>query len=322
MAYKMNIVAVGDLTVDLVMPVPLPVEAGTSIEVPWHVVEPGGASNFLIAGRRIGAKDVNVFATGPLGDDLYGREVLEILQRERINADGILVEPESVTTVVLVLMEPNTGKFTYIWRGGKGNPVNLTREAKRIVDEADALFMQGYTLCEPQITPLLEYAFASHRPVWFDVGPAITAVPEELRERMRRHAYAILSTEHELPNIATGKTGEEAYRMLIESGVQLVVVKRGGEGCRVISRNAEGTDIEVLDVPAFNVPMRDLVGAGDCFNATFIYASLLGLPLLERAQLANAAGAAKVQKLGTGRAMPSREEVRAVLDANNIDIDF
>jgi sugar/nucleoside kinase (ribokinase family) len=321
MAYKMNIVSVGDLTVDLVMPVTFPVEPGSSQEVPFHQVEPGGSCNFLIAARRIGGQDVTVFATGPLGADLYGREVIDTLRRERIDVDAVMIEPGSVSTVVLVLMQPDSGKFAYVWRGGKGNPLALTREAKRTVDEADALFMQGYTLCEPQIAPLLDYAFDSGRPIWFDVGPAMTMAPEPLREKVRRHAYAVLSTEQEFPEITAGKTDREGYEFLLECGVQIIIVKRGGDGCRIVTRDRD-KKLDILDVPAFKVPVRDLVGAGDCFNATFIYGSLLDLPLKERGQLANAAGAAKIQKLGTGRAMPDRGEVRAVLKANAIDIDF
>ena len=52
----------------------------------------------------------------------------------------------------------------------------------------------------------------------------------------------------------------------------------------------------------------------------FIYAKCAGYSLRDCAILANAAGAAKVQKLGTGRAMPTRAEVQAVLDQFSVKI--
>jgi sugar/nucleoside kinase (ribokinase family) len=313
---QFSIVSVGDLTVDLIMPVAMPVQSGTSIEVTWHNVEPGGSCNFLIAGQRIGGADVAMRATGPLGDDVYGREVIRVMQSEGIDMSGVSVVPESVSTVVLVLMEPNTGRFTYVWRGGKGEQESVSPTAQNIIAQADALFMQGYTLVEPQMPPLLDVVFASGRPLWFDVGPAITAATEEQRERARRHAYAILTTEQELPSITGGRVDQEAYDFLFNYDLQLLIIKRGGEGCRVVTAD------EILDVPAYAVEVADLVGAGDCFNATFIYASCLGLPLLQRAQLANAAGAAKVLKLGSGRSMPTREEVREVLRTYRVNIPF
>jgi sugar/nucleoside kinase (ribokinase family) len=58
-----------------------------------------------------------------------------------------------------------------------------------------------------------------------------------------------------------------------------------------------------------------LIGAGDCFNAAFIYGTLRGLSAVDAATLANAMGAAMVQKLGTGRSAPMRDEVLAILHA-------
>ncbi len=308
-----RIVAIGDLTVDLVMPVKWPVEPGQAQEVPWHNVEPGGAGNFLIAGQRLGAE---MHSLGAIGDDLYGHHVLEVLAAEGIDVQGVVAAPGSTTTVVLVLFEPETGRFAYIWRGGHGEPISPTQTMIDTIEQADALFMQGYTLCEPSLRPLVDHAFASGKRLWFDVGPASAGVPESDRAFARQHAYALMTTEDELPLIAAGRTGEEAVDFLVSEGLQLIALKRGPNGCRIITPEAR------IDVPAFPVVLRDVVGAGDCFNAAFIYGTLRGLSLVEAATLANAAGGAKVQKVGTGRSMPTRTEVAAVLEANGQRLSF
>lgn len=303
-----RIATIGDLTVDLVMPVALPIQPGQSLEVPWHRVEPGGAGNFLIAGQRLGAQ---MYAVGALGGDLYGQEALTILSAEGINVTGVTAQPETTTTVVIVLMEPDTGRFAYIWRGGQGPLIELSAAAKSNIDQADALFLQGYTLCEEQLHPLVDYALASDRALYFDIGPAISGAAEAERARARRRAQAILTTEDELPQITEGRIGQAAYDFLLSEGPRLVVIKRGAQGCRVITESGD-----CFDIPAFPATVRDLVGAGDCFNAAFIYGCLRGLSPQQAALLANAAGAAKVQKLGTGRAVPTRAEVEAILQAN------
>jgi sugar/nucleoside kinase (ribokinase family) len=306
-----RIVAVGDLTVDLVMPVTWPVEPGQSQEVGWHTVEPGGAGNFLIAGQRLGAQ---MFSVGAIGSDLYGRYVLDVLTAEGVNVQGVSAAPGSTSTVVLVLSQPETGQFAYIWRGGQADPVPVTDKMNQIIEQADALFMQGYTLCEQGLRPLVERVFASGKRLWFDVGPAIVGTSETDRALARQHVYALTTTEEELPLIAVGRADEAACDFLLGEGLQLIVVKRGARGCRIITPDSR------TDVPAFPVVVRDLVGAGDCFNAAFIYGTLRGLSLVEAATLANAAGGAKVQNLGTGRAMPTRDEVMAVLSANGISL--
>ena len=68
-----------------------------------------------------------------------------------------------------------------------------------------------------------------------------------------------------------------------------------------------------MSAPAYPVSVVDATGAGDSVAGAVIYGWLKRLPLPALAKLANAAGAAKVQKRGTGHNVPSRDEVRAVL---------
>ena len=308
-----KIVAVGDLTFDLIMPIKFPIEVNLSIEVPWHGAEPGGSANFLIMGQRLGGQ---MRVVGTLGDDMYGREGTHILSEEGVETAGIIVQPGSRTTVVLVLMEPDTGRFTYVWHGGKGQTVEIGIEGKRVIDSADALFLQGYTLCETHLTSLVDYVLNSDRILWFDVGPAIAMVPQNRRTRVLQRAHYVLSTEHELSEITEGLTGQAAYDYLFNAGTRMLVIKRGAEGCRVVTQDSQ------FDVPAFPVMERDLVGAGDAFNAAFIYATLLGMAPRQAAILANATGGAKVQKLSTGRNMPTRAEIETVLKDNKIILNF
>ncbi|MCC7446617.1 MAG: carbohydrate kinase family protein [Anaerolineae bacterium] len=303
-----KIVSIGDITADLVMPVKMPVEPGKSQEMPWHSVEPGGAGNFLIAGQRLGAQ---MYTVGAVGDDLYGRHVLNVLHAEGVNVEGVAINPHITTTVVAVLFEPDAGKFTYVWHGGHGDPAPVGNHAMQVIDQADALFMQGFTLCEASLRPLVEHAMQSDKPIWYDVGPATRDVPDADRDVIRRRAHYLMTTEDELPLIAQDKTGQAAYDFLFAANptLRLLIVKRGAHGCRVI------TPYGTSDVPGFTVTARDLIGAGDCFNAAFIYGTLRRLSAIDAATLANAMGAAMVQKLGTGRSAPTRDEVLAVLHA-------
>jgi ribokinase len=61
--------------------------------------------------------------------------------------------------------------------------------------------------------------------------------------------------------------------------------------------------------------MVDNTGAGDALDAAVIYGYLQDFALERLGSLANGAGAAKAQKRGTGRNMPTREEIEAVLEA-------
>jgi sugar/nucleoside kinase (ribokinase family) len=317
MSYR--IVSIGDLAAELVMPVRLPIQAGAYQEIAWHSVEPGGAGNFLIAGQRLGAQ---MAALGAVGDDLYGRHILDVLRAEGVQVEGVVVTPNTATAFVAVLFEPDTGNFCYVWHGSHGEAIQVSAVAARLIDEADALFMQGFTLYEKTLRPLVDQAIASGKPIWFDVGPIAKDLDEADRVRIRKSAQVILTTEDELPSIAGGRTGQPAYDFVLDAGPRMLVIKRGSAGCRVVTRQNQADQPDQIDIPAFSIQARDVIGAGDCFNAAFMYGILKGLSPSDAALLANAAGAAKIQKLGTGRSMPTRAEITAVLRAGGYTLNF
>jgi ribokinase len=115
-------------------------------------------------------------------------------------------------------------------------------------------------------------------------------------------------TEEELPILAGGSDGLEAARSLLNAGPELVCVKRGRHGCMIISRD------QVVEHEGYPVTVRDTAAAGDAFAAAFIYAYLKQWPLKDVAAFANAMGAAKVQKVGSGSSVPTAAEVQQVLD--------
>ena len=72
---------------------------------------------------------------------------------------------------------------------------------------------------------------------------------------------------------------------LLQTGPEVVALKRGAEGCTIITKDQQ------LEAPAFTVEAVDPTGAGDCFDAGFVVGLLEGLPLEEVGRLANACGA-------------------------------
>ncbi len=115
------------------------------------------------------------------------------------------------------------------------------------------------------------------------------------------------STEAEL---LTGRSGaEDACRALLDGGAEVVALKRGAEGCRIITAG------ESVDVPAFKVNAVDPTGAGDCFDAGMVVGLLEELPLPEAGRLANACGALGATKKGPMEGAEFRAQVEAFLAA-------
>ncbi|MCU0513554.1 MAG: carbohydrate kinase family protein [Anaerolineae bacterium] len=312
-----HVISLGDLVVDLIAPVTLPILPFQHQEARGVTPEPGGSGNFMIAGVRMGMK---VSSIGAVGDDLFGQFLLNVLRSEGVNTAGITVVPGSRSTLVLDLVDAATQQHTFIGSPAVGDPVPYTDTVEQLLTSAGALFLQGYTLHERQIADLVPQVLARARalglPVYFDVGPTVRHLPFERVQHTMRQSDILMMTEDELPLAADGRTGAAAYAFLLSLGARLLVIKQGAQGCLLVQPQQQE------QVPGFPVPVVDTIGAGDCFDAAFIYGQQRGFSLRDSARLANAMGAASVQKSGSGRNAPTCAELLAVLRQFKVEVDF
>jgi ribokinase len=311
----MNVVSVGDLVLDIILPATLPI--ATHQDVSTRRVEPGGAGNFMIAAQHMGLR---VFAVGAVGADLFGAQVMGILRQEGVDTRGVVAVPGSTTTMVIVLTDQQSGDHVFIGHYGEGPEVPYPDLVDGLIASADALFVQGYTLAEKRVVPMavraIERAVSAQRPIYLDAGPFMAQVSPERVPWIVQRAQCILMTEDEVPLVSAGVAGDAAYEYLLAQGVETIMVKRGAAGCLVVT--AEGREV----VTGFSACVVDTVGAGDCFDAAFLAARLNGLNLRDSALLANAMGAASVQKMGAGRNAPTCDEVNAVLSLAGVHLNF
>ncbi len=118
-----------------------------------------------------------------------------------------------------------------------------------------------------------------------------------------------------MPNAAEARacTGtddaEQAAAALATSG-RLVVVKDASSGCFAIDPSTRTG----RRVPALAVEARDTTGAGDVFDAGFIYASLAGWRLEQAMRFANLCAAESVKHEGGSLAAPCWRDLGAFWD--------
>jgi ribokinase len=282
-----------------------------------RLVEPGGAGNFMIAARRMG---LDVWAAGTVGSDAFGSQILEMLRREGIDINYVVIIPGATSTIVIALIDPETNAHAFIGEFGWGPTAPYPGGLDQRIQQADALFFQGYTLADPRTLPMARRALETARragiAVFFDGGPFMSRVsPDDIRLAIGA-SDALLMTEDEVPLLSDGRTGDAAYGRLLAQGPRALVVRLGAAGCAVITRNRA----EI--VPGFEVPVVDTIGAGDCFDAAFVAGRLQGLDWWESALLANAMGAAAAQRVGAGRNAPTCDDVIAILRDAGEALDY
>jgi sugar/nucleoside kinase (ribokinase family) len=115
-------------------------------------------------------------------------------------------------------------------------------------------------------------------------------------------------------------TVEQAAARLASAG-PVVVVKDGGAGSLAFSPGS-GSEIRAAALP---VDALDTTGAGDVFDAGFVYGSLAGWPMEQRLRFANLCASESVKLIGGSLAAPCWRDLAAFwakLDDAQLREDF
>ena len=313
-----GLVTVGDLVVDLLLDVRLPIAADEHQMSPTLLLEPGGACSTILAARNL---SLNVAALGTVGDDFQGRVLLDIMRDAGVDTSALLVPPGSTTTTVIALADQRRGGHVFLGNYGQGPEIALTDASRDQLTWADAIFIPGYSLVEQRLRPLidgvLDFVVDSPTPLYVDVGPFMGQLEREQVERVLRLTDVLLLTEDEVPFVCGGEAGIEACRRLLDRYPSLLVVLKLAElGCRIMAPEIDSR------CRGFSVAVADTIGAGDAYAAAFIWAQLQGYALEECGTIANAMGAASVTKAGAGRQAPTRGEIQTLLDKHKTGLEL
>lgn len=292
----------------------------------------GSPTNTAVGASRLGLR------TGLLtrvGDDHFGRFLLEELAREGVSTEGVRIDSGRLTALaILGIRDPDTFPLIFY----RENCADMALVAEDIdpafVGRAGALLINGTHLSQPGVFAASLKAAElmkarggrvvfdiDYRPVlWGLAGKAngedrfvaSAKVTAELR-RVLPLCDLVVGTEEEM-HILGGETDTMAALRAIraETGA-LLVCKRGAEGCvafpDAIPEEFEGSVVG----RGFPIEVFNVLGAGDAFMAGFLRGWLRGMPLEKCCELANACGALVVSRHGCAPAMASWEELQVFL---------
>jgi bifunctional ADP-heptose synthase (sugar kinase/adenylyltransferase)/beta-phosphoglucomutase-like phosphatase (HAD superfamily) len=98
-----SVAIIGDICLDVLYRARLSNEISIETGLPVYHVEkslfiPGGAANIALQCKRLGINNVDLF--GIIGEDAYGEKLVNILEKEKIGVDTILVQSDECNTYV------------------------------------------------------------------------------------------------------------------------------------------------------------------------------------------------------------------------------
>jgi len=303
-----QVVALGDINVDVIAHIPrYPPQGGDGLAERMSVHSGGSAANTAIALARLG---LDVGLIGRVGEDPLAEWALEELTEAGVDLSAVQRDPEAMTGLMFIAVTPDGERTMFGYRGANARTdPDLLDEA--YIAGAHLLHLSSYALLEaPQREAALRALEMAHRAglkVTLDVGlEAATKLAGEIRN-LASQVDLIFLTLAEAERLTERRDAEGAVERLLSWGVEAAALKLGGRGCLV------GTGDEVFAAPAFAVEVKDTTGAGDAFDAGFLFGRLRGLGWRESALLANALGALAAAVEGAGGSLPSRGEMHSFL---------
>ncbi|MFJ6302197.1 5-dehydro-2-deoxygluconokinase [Pseudarthrobacter oxydans] len=281
----------------------------------------GSPSNVAVAAARHGRRTGVITRTG---DDPFGTYLHREL--EKFGVDDSFVAPVQglQTAVTFCAIKPDTDEFPLYFYGRFPTAPDLQIKADEL--DLDAIRTAGIFwstvtgLCqEPSRAAHIEAHQARDRDslkigqytiLDLDYRPMFWASEEEARAEVAKilpHVTVAIGNDKECA-VAVGEgTPDEQADRLLAAGVEIAVVKLGPEGVMAKTRTER-----VVSAP---VPVKTVngLGAGDSFGGAFCHGLLSGWPLAQVLDYANAAGAIVASRLSCADAMPTPDEVTALL---------
>lgn len=301
----MDVVCLGLIVCDLlVKPITKEMLDGDSTRVEFVKMNSGGdAFNVAVNLSKLGIASGIV---GKIGDDPFGRFLLETAAKSKVDCRGLAVAEKSGTSTSLVMIHPD-GERSFAYYGGASDQLSEEDVKDELIKDAKILSV-GSALALPGLDGAgLGHILARARKLGIKTVVDVTEVKEEAcREKivpLLKNTDIFMPSCHEAKIISGREKPEDMAQVLSEKGAGLVVIKLGDKGCYVSSRQ------ESFFMPAFGVNAVDSTGAGDSFVAGFLAAYSKGKSLRDCSLFANAAGAMCVREVGATAGIKSFEQL-------------
>lgn len=279
---------------------------------------PSGDTPIMInAAAKLGAKCAMI---GTVGNDGFGRCVVDRLEESKVDCSMIRVHPSASTGVAFVSYFSD-GSRNFLYHVHHAAPGMMTEEDIDLakLQNVKWIHITGFTMSISDASAQAVYKLVANLPqdakISFDpnIRPEALSVEEikSLCMPVIERASIIFPSKTEAAMFTDCENDDDGCKQWADQG-KIVVLKNGKAGSRIFTKNS------VVDVPSFEVDEVDPTGAGDTFCGAFLTALCEGQSLEECARFANAAGAMSVRKLGPMEGAPDRAELEKYLEENEV----
>jgi sugar/nucleoside kinase (ribokinase family) len=290
----MDVMCLGILVADIVSkPVNSLPDKGTLALLDSLELHTGGcAANTGCGLAKLG---VSTGIMGMVGPDFFGDFIISRMKEHGIDVRGIQRD-KTVNTSATQVMVDAEGERTFLHHIGANGRLNkdtidldLIRESK-ILHIAGTFLLPGFD--GEQTVEILKAAKDMKKITSLDTVWDASNRWAEVIKPYFKYVDIFLPNIDEARNITGKKDVREIADEILASGVRIVGIKQGPEGCYI------KTEKDEMTIPAFKVDVVDGTGAGDAFVAGFLTGILKKWDMEKTGLLANAAGGLCASAMG------------------------
>jgi sugar/nucleoside kinase (ribokinase family) len=296
-----DIIVPGELNPDLILTDPDldPRFGQAEVLVQDAALTPGSSSVIFACGAaRLGLK---VAFVGVVGDDMFGRFMVDALNTRGVDTSYVIVDPDQKTGLTVILNRvDDRAMLTHL---GAINALRAEQIPDELISRARHLHLASYflqTTLQPDVPDLFHRARSLGLTTSIDTNWDPAEVWTGVHDLLPL-TNVFLPNENEAFAL-TGTNEAAAAARKLASSVDVVAVKMGAEGGLAIGCDASHR------APAIPVEVVDTVGAGDTFDAGFVFGYLQGWSLEKALKLGIVCGSLSTLKSGGLEGQPTLEE--------------
>lgn len=295
-----KIVVIGSANTDMVVKSKtLPSPGETILGGTFFMNAGGKGANQAVAAARLGG---NVTFIAKVGNDIFGRQTIEGLQKENINTDFVFIDADSPSGTALIMVNDDGENCIVVAPGA--NATLLPADIGKIkgITDAGIILMQLETPMETILT-VAKNAKANQQKVIINPAPA-----QALSDELLNGLFLITPNETEATlltgiKVVDDNSASQAAEIFLNKGVQNVIITLGKQGAYFQNKN------ETLKINAPVVNAIDTTAAGDTFSGALTVAITEKMTWDNAIQFAVKAASVSVTRMGAQASVPYRNEI-------------
>jgi len=297
---KFDALVAGEINPDLILTGDVKPEFGQIEKLVDSAALTIGSSSAIFAcgAARLGLK---VGFIGLCGEDVFGRFMLDEMSKHNVDIENVIVNPNRSTGLSVILN--HTSDRAILTHPGLIAELKASDISDALLCDSRHLHIASYFL-QTNLQPDLPGLFRRAHSLGLTTSLDTNYDPSERWlgfDELLSRTDVFLPNKTEALSITRSAKVELASRQLAQKA-KIVAVKLGADGALACQKDS------ITLARSISVNVVDTVGAGDSFDAGFMYGYLNGWPMEKSLRLACTCGALSTQQAGGTNGQPTLDE--------------